>query len=203
MTRINPTNFLAKFLKKSFTQKTDIQEKDLLIKNDKQLDVVEIKTRKNESFKEVFEEMNANVPDRTCTIEEKNLAISYINRMLACDDIPDNLKQYWQNKKDVIEMEILNIKNEQKAKAGGETIKEVLREFSAFVNKYFELNENLNMDDKFENRMTYYSTYRAFCQRILACSDITEEKRAEFQLMLANADREVSSWESIYNDSKK
>ena len=67
-----------------------------------------------ESFNDVFAEMTKNLPDSTTTIDEKISAIAYINRLLACDDIPNT--NYWQNKKDVIEMEILNIKNEQKRK---------------------------------------------------------------------------------------
>ena len=35
--------------------------------------------------------MRQNVPDSTSTIPEKELAISYIDRMLACSDITDEL----------------------------------------------------------------------------------------------------------------
>lgn len=202
MTSIYSANFFTKLSKINFKQKFDVQKENLSIKNEKRSDIVEIRTRKNESFKEVFEEMRAELPDRTTTIEEKNIAINYINRMLACDDIPDDLKQYWQNKKEVIEMEIQNIKNEQKNKVGGETVKEVWREFSVFVNKYFELNDNLSMDEKFENRMAYYSTYLSFCQRFLACTDVTEEQRIEYHQMMNNAHRDIANWEADYNRYK-
>ena len=66
---------------------------------------------KTESFNDVLEEMRANVPDSTKTLSEKRLAISYIERMLSCDDIPN--PEYWQNKMDIIEQEIKDIENQQ------------------------------------------------------------------------------------------
>ena len=53
---------------------------------------------------DVKAELDKNVPDRTSTIEEKELAISYIDRMLACDDISDDLKTYWQQKTEFKQM---------------------------------------------------------------------------------------------------
>ena len=64
---------------------------------------------KTESFEDVYNEFIANVPDRTTTESEKELAISYINRMLSCDDIPDRLKTYWTDKKSDIESELKQI----------------------------------------------------------------------------------------------
>lgn len=64
-----------------------------------------------ESFQAVFDEMSQNVPSQTRTVEEKEKAISYINRMLACKDIPDHLKTYWQDKKETIQAEIFAIKS--------------------------------------------------------------------------------------------
>lgn len=69
--------------------------------------------KKTESFKDVFKEFSQNVPDRTTTLAEKDLAISYINRLLECDDITPDLKNYWTEKKTVIESEMQAIKNEQ------------------------------------------------------------------------------------------
>lgn len=59
----------------------------------------------SEKFADVKAEFDKNVPDRTTTIEEKEKAISYIKRMLACNDITPELKAYWTNKKDIIELE--------------------------------------------------------------------------------------------------
>lgn len=82
-----------------------------------------------------------------------------------------------QNKKDIIEMEIQNIKNEQTI-GSEEKLEDVWKEFSAFGDKYFSKMfdmKNLSMEDTLENRMMYYRTYLSFCQRALACSDITPE----------------------------
>ena len=153
-----------------------------------------------ESFQVVFDEMRKNVPDRTTTIEEKELALKYIDRLLACEDIPN--PEYWQNKKSIIEMEIQRIKNDEKLATGGETVAEVHKEFIEFTNKYFEHNQNLSFEDMFENRITYYTTYMQFCLRFLACEDVTEEQRADFMEMLRSADRDIHNWELEYNKYK-
>ena len=76
------------------------------------VDTVSFSTQTNQSemFADVKAEMDKNVPDRTTTIEEKELAIKYIDRMLACDDITPELKEYWTEKKNEIEKEIQEIK---------------------------------------------------------------------------------------------
>ena len=97
-------------------------------------------------------------------------------------------------------MEIQNIKNEEKLNTGAETVQEVWKEFSDFTNKYFRLNNNLSFEDKFENRMTYYATYKTFCLRFLACENLTDEQRAEYYRMMQNADRDIANWEHDYNN---
>lgn len=54
---------------------------------------------KGEKFEDVFAEFDKNVPDQTSTTEDKEKAISYIKRMLECEDITPELKNYWTNKK--------------------------------------------------------------------------------------------------------
>lgn len=160
-------------------------------------------TPKTESFDDVYNEMRQNVPDSTSTIKEKELAISYIDKMIACSDITPELKTYWENKKEVIEMEIQNIKNE-KAIGGDEKLSDVSKEFSEFGDKYFSKlfdRKSLSIEDKFENRMTYYRTYLSFCQRALACSDITQQERLEYQRMIANAERDIANWKIDYYNS--
>lgn len=167
------------------------------------VDTVTFSTPKSEKFEDVFNEMSQKVPDCTSTIEEKELAISYIDRMLACSDISPELKTYWENKKEVIEMEIQNIKNEE-AIGSGEKLSDVWKEFSAFGDKYFSKlfdREGLSMEDKFENRMTYYRTYLSFCRRALTCSDITPQERLEYQRMMANAERDMANWKIDYYNS--
>ena len=71
------------------------------------LKIMEGKEASSEKFADVKAEFDKNVPDRTTTIEEKEKAISYIKRMLACNDITPELKAYWTNKKDIIPFRIL------------------------------------------------------------------------------------------------
>lgn len=157
---------------------------------------------KTESFQDVFEEMKNNLPDRTTTFEEKKLAAAYIKRMILCDDIPPELKSYWQNKKAVIEMETETIQNE-KMTGCGEKIEDVWQDFSYFTNKYFgSLNDSMSMEEKYENRVAYYNMYKSFINRFMGCTDITEEQRAEYMRMDSNADRDLFNWERDYQRYK-
>ena len=104
-----------------------------------------------EKFEEVFAEMQEKVPDSTTTIEEKELAIEYINRMLACEDIPN--AEYWQNKKDTITMEIQTIKNESQIGQDSDW-QAVVEEWRQFTDEYW------NKEPKFESdadRVEYYT----------------------------------------------
>lgn len=162
------------------------------------------KTQNSEKFNDVRAEMDKNVPDCTSTIEEKELAISYINRMLACDDIRDDLKNYWQNKKEIIEQEIQNIKNENAISKSGnsERANNVMSEFSKFVDKYFTSSDKkkLQPDDKFEYKITYYNTYISYCKRILACSDITDEQKTNYLQMVQYALRDLANWQEMQDN---
>ena len=157
---------------------------------------------KTESFQDVFEEFDKAIPDRTTTVEEKKLAAAYIKRMILCDDISPELKNYWQNKKAIIEMEMKTMENEQAA-GSGEKIENVWKEFSEFTNKYFgSLNDNMSMEEKYENRVAYYNMYKSFINRFMGCTDITEEQRAEYMRMDLNADRDLFNWECDYQRYK-
>lgn len=154
----------------------------------------------SEKFQEVFAEMRKNVPDSTSTIEEKELAIEYIDRMLACEDIPN--AEYWQNKKNVINMEIQTIKNEQKIDniSQKEQVNDVWNEFRTFIRKYFtDFDANkLELQDRVEYNLTYYNTYISFCNRLLACIDVTPEQKTEYLSMIADAHSDIKSWQDLY-----
>ena len=146
------------------------------------LDTVEFSKPKSESFQDVFEEMKQNVPDRTTTIEEKELAISYIDRMLACSDITPELKNYWENKKVIIQNEIQNIRNEQLI--GQDT------DFSALEEEFWNYSNSVwnrpaefdNVPDRVEYWLSYYNTCISYIDRLLRCEGITDEKRAEYHV---------------------
>lgn len=177
----NNSNLLQKF-KNANLQKPD--ETNLLEKVDG-LDIISfsgIKT--SEKFDDVYSEFNRNVPDSTSTIEEKELAISYIDRMLACSDISSELKIYWQNKKDIITQEIQNIKNEDKV-GSGEKVEDVLKEFTEFTNEFWnkQLDSSLLPQEYNEYYFAYYNTYISFCDRFLTCTDLTPEQKTEYENM--------------------
>lgn len=158
------------------------------------LDILEGKNnnsnKTSENFRDVIEEMRRNVPDSTSTIEEKELAISYIDRMLACDDIPN--PEYWQNKKDIIEMEIQTIKNEEKS-GKDESISTVSKEWKEFTNKFWNKTPKFdNVADRVEYYRSYYNMYISFCDRVLACSDISESDKAEWTRMKQNAIQDLN-----------
>ena len=149
-----------------------------------------------EKFEEVFAEMQANIPDSTTTVEEKQSALEYINRMLACEDIPN--AKYWENKKNIIEMEIQSIENSQ-VEPNKEKVKDVWEEFTKFINKHFgSIDDTMSMDEKFENRQAYYNTYKTFIYRLKHCVDITDVQRAEYSRMEFGADEDMSNWERDY-----
>lgn len=172
----------------------DFAQKEVsILEKDGGIDTVSLnKNSSAEKFEDVFKEFDRNVHDSTSTIEEKSLAIKYIDRMLACDDIPDDLKIYWQNKKEIIQMEIQNINNEQKT-GSAEKVSDVWNEFTNFINNFFEsLDDKLSNDDKRENRLTYYRTYISFCNRLLSCTDITSEQKAEYYQMISSAYSDIA-----------
>ena len=155
---------------------------------------------KGEKFEDVFAEFDKNVPDQTTTIKEKESAISYIERMLECDDITPELKNYWENKKNVIEMEIQNIKNERQINSG-EKVEDVWKEFQEFQKNYLNsLNNNLSIEQKFENRAAYYNTIFSFVARLVNCTDVTESQMAAFSNIEYEADIDLTGWIRDYEE---
>ncbi len=148
---------------------------------------------KSEKFKEVCADFHQNVPDSTSTIAEKELAISYINRMLACEDIPDDLKIYWQNKKAIIQMEIQNIKNDKNI-GSGEKVAEVWTEYKEFIQKYQgNINTNMSADEQYEYLMTYNRTGQSFTTRLMNCIDVTKEQLVDFKEMYKNFENDIQN----------
>lgn len=156
-------------------------------------DTVSFSKNKTENFEEVFSEFTKNVPDRTSTIQEKELAVSYIDRMLACDDISEDLKIYWQNKKSVIQQEIQAIKNEEKT-GSGEKVADVWEEFEKYCNKYKgKFDKNLTVEDRSEYLITYNRTCQSFLKRLMSCSDITDELKSEYLHMYQNHENDLNN----------
>ena len=193
MTEINQiSNLFKNFGGIKFAVKQQETEKSLLTSKIT-LDTVSLNNSKSEKFEEVFAEFDKNVPDCTSTISEKELAISYIDRMLACDDISDDMKIYWQNKKSVIKMEIQSIKNEE-TKNSGEKVNDVWNEYEKFVNKFQgKVNNNLSAEDKYEYLMTYNRTAQSYIKRLIHCADVTNEQTLEYQQMYQNFENDMQN----------
>ena len=113
MLEINRILGTGNVLNQGELKKVEQQQEDVsLLEQGGGVDTVSFSSGVSESekFSDVRAEMEQNVPDITTTIEEKELAISYIDRMLACSDISPELKEYWTEKKTEIEQEIQAIK---------------------------------------------------------------------------------------------
>ena len=154
-----------------------------------------------ESFDDVFKEISEKVPDSTSTIEEKELAISYLNRMLACKDIPN--PEYWENKKDVIEMEIMSIENKNSIQNNKEELSysDIQKEFNEFVDKYNkDYLEFENPEDGFEYWTNYHNTCQSFIQKLFNCPDLPDDLKTEYKKEYSNRQLDINN---IANDLKK
>ncbi|MBR2525754.1 hypothetical protein IKE67_04750 [bacterium] len=179
-------------------KKTEVQQEkassEVLQTSD---DKVNYSIQSGESFMAVFDEMSSNVPDRTTTIEEKELAISYIDRMLNCDDIPDDMKTYWTDKKNVIEMEIMsiqlmseeqnNVDNSDSAESAGTknnsdiSYKDIKEDYDDFKRKYWDKDRSFaNEENKTEYWMTYDRVCMAFLDKMLKCEDLEPDMRKKY-----------------------
>lgn len=185
MVQINHYFGIKNLYNETQTRKSELPQKEIsMLEKGGDIDTVTFKSNKSEKFADVRAELDKNVPDRTSTIPEKEKALSYIERMLKCDDITPEMKNYWTNKKNVIEMEIQTIKNEQQ-EGKKEKWQDVAKEFSKFTDKYWVenvLNNKGGLNSlKFNDSQEYYITVRrtmiSFCDRILACSDLPDSMR--------------------------
>ena len=154
---------------------------------------------KTEQFRDVINEMRANVPDSTSTIDEKQLALSYINRMLSCDDIPN--PSYWENKKRIIEMEIQNIKNSEKNNSDG-SWKDTAKELDNFREEYWYQNvildaknfDKLSFEDAQEYLITVKRTIISFIDKILNCSDLPADARKGYESLRTKYVKDMNSY---------
>ena len=164
------------------------------------LEILEGKNVKSEKFADVRAEMDKNVPDRTTTIEEKEKAISYIDRMLNCDDISSEMKEYWSNKRDVIQMEIESIKNQEKS-GENEKLADVQKEFDEFLEKYsHKPSDNLADNDKKEYNITFLRTCISFYQRLLGSEDLSDESAIKYQNKIQDLWKSIQSLNVTYFD---
>jgi len=187
MVQINHLLGIKKLFIENQPRKLDLPQKEIsLLEQGGGLDTVSFSSNKSEKFADVRAELDKNVPDRTTTIEEKEKALSYIERMLKCDDITPEMKNYWTNKKNVIEMEIQSIKNEQQV-GKNEKWEDVAKEFSDFTDKYWNKNPKFDsVSDRVEYWVTYSKTCQSYIQRILECNDLPNNMRENYMAEYSN-----------------
>lgn len=173
-------------------------------------DTTSILSRKSEKFANVKAELDKNIPDQTATLEDKIKAISYIDRMLKCIDITPKMKDYWTNKKNIIEMETQTIKNEQKNNKN-EKWEDIAKEFSNFTDKYWVknvLNHKSNLDNlEFNDAQEYYNTVRrtmiSFCDRILNSSNLPNDKKEYYTNLKNDFHCDLNSYAADTNNYNK
>lgn len=137
------------------------------------------KTSPREKFDDVYREFSANVPDRTSTLDEKRLAISYINRFLNCEDIEPKVKNYWMNKKTIIQNEMILIKHEQQKTP--DNLQQLENEFWSYSNEIWNREvEFENIEDRVEYWCSYYLVCISYIDKILNCKDLPDNKKQEY-----------------------
>lgn len=152
-----------------------------------------------DNFDFVLPEMIANVPQVTTTLEEKELAISYIDKLLACENNPD--PEYWQNLKSILEQEIVEIKNRDKI-GNGQNFATILHEFSQYTSKYSRSSDSFaNENQKDMYQYSYHSTCVSFYQRLLASSDATPELIATWQEEMKVHQQALAELEKAHEES--
>ncbi|MBR1775914.1 hypothetical protein IJ750_02420 [bacterium] len=165
---------------------------------------------KTESYNDVSNEMVKNVPDGASTVQEKNVAKSYIERMLSCDDIPSDLKTYWTNKKNVIDMEIRAMLNQQQINTN-ENWKDVANEFDEFSQIYWVenvLKGNAGLDKLAYNdaQMYYYTatvSMLTYCNRILSCHDLPQNEQKYYKDLKMMFQTNLNLYHTVSNNNKR
>ena len=220
MVKIGPSFKIQE--KSDSTQITNLSKiKVIDVKQSESQDTVTLSTNGTKKFAEIKAEMNKNVPNQTATIKEKEMAIRYINELLNCADITPELKDYWQNKKDIIEMEIQTIKNEDSVNKEADS-NTIAKEFNNFTNTYWNKKPNFqNVPDRVEYYESYYNMYLSFCDRMLACDNLSDNMKTEWTRMRQNAlfdlnnhkidlnnyykenDKKTEKFDDVFNEMKK
>jgi hypothetical protein len=141
----------------------------------------ETSTLKTESFWDVkteFEECAANPAE---TKNEKALVVYYIDRMLACEDIPDYAKEFRMNQKIHIQEEMQYFLPDDAQK--------IADEWKSFVDKNSKDVRYQTYDAKIE----YFEKYIDYVNQILSCNNIPEGCLKEYTSIKQNAIRDMNN----------
>ena len=155
-----------------------------------------------ESFMDVMNEMIANVPSQTTTIEEKELALEYIDRLLNCSDITDELKEYWTNKQSIIRMELVAAENYEKDSSGVNWL-----ELSEELNMYADLFKTTKSFDDDRTRIEYWTAYHngrmSYYTLLLNSDGLTENDKADIERMMEDCQNTLTQLKKELEELKK
>lgn len=115
------------------------------------------------SYVDILEEFN-NVYGEGRSLEQAKLGIEYMDKLLACEDLPANRRADIEVEKQGYEM--------------------MLVEFENFISKYKKDPENASYHAGTEYWLAYHEACMSFYERLLQCDDITGEQRTEYQRMI-------------------
>ena len=133
------------------------------------------------SYTDAIKEFDLKVPKNTTTKDEKALALEYIDKILACDDISESAKKIWTEQQKIIAEEMKHTLSEE--------TKKTINEWREFTNKYWR-NGWFPTDDA---RVRYYQKYVEFMDKILTGDELPEEYKQEYSRMKENAVKDLNN----------
>ena len=114
------------------------------------------------------------------SLEQAKLGIEYMNKILACEDLPENLRADFETQKMGYEMMAAEFENYEK-QGSGEKVFDVWNEFETFTAKYKKNPDNASYEAGTKYWLTYHETCISFYQRLLLCDNLTDELKTEYE----------------------
>ena len=114
------------------------------------------------------------------SLEQAKLGIEYMNKILACEDLPENLRADFETQKMGYEMMAAEFENYEK-QGSGEKVFDVWNEFETFTAKYKKNPDNASYEAGTKYWLTYHETCISFYQRLLLCDNLTDELKTEYK----------------------
>lgn len=139
-------------------------------------------TKPTESYEDILEEFR-NAYGEGRSLEQAKLGIEYMDRILACEDLPANKRADFEAQKQGFEMMLVEFENYEK-QGSGEKVNDVWKELESFVSKYKKDPENASYNAGTEYWLAYHETCMSFYQRLLQCDDLTDDLKSEYQRMI-------------------
>lgn len=139
-------------------------------------------TKPTESYEDILEEFR-NAYGEGRSLEQAKLGIEYMNKLLACEDLPANMRADFEAQKQGYEMMLAEFENYEKMGCG-EKVNDVWKEFENFISKYNNDPEGASYNAGTEYWLAYHESCMSFYQRLLQCDDLTEELKTKYNRMI-------------------